>query len=111
MTFKTVPSRFLSPYQSVGGGFAAVGVDQIATTGDTEVVAGALRNASPDPSATGYHGDLIAEAHQYARLCVELARGETFDVVHAHDWLTFPAGMAVATVTINDAVAFRLSGG
>jgi len=29
----------------------------------------------------------------------DLSRGESFDVVHAHDWLTFPAGMAVAAAT------------
>jgi len=54
------------------------------------------------PNAGGgldYHGDLFAEAHRYAALCVDLAEGEDFDVVHAHDWLTFPAGVAVAAAT------------
>lgn len=39
---------------------------------------------------------LFAQAMQYTRLCVEAARGCEFDVIHAHDWLTFPAAMAVA---------------
>ncbi|MDY6914516.1 MAG: glycosyltransferase [Planctomycetota bacterium] len=43
-----------------------------------------------------YTGDLMAEVHRYARLAVELAQSEQFDVVHAHDWMTFPAGFAVA---------------
>lgn len=46
-----------------------------------------------------YEGDMIANAERYARLCVALSKGEQFDVIHAHDWMTFPAGIALATVT------------
>ncbi len=45
-----------------------------------------------------YSGDLFAEVQRYAALAAEIARGETFDVVHAHDWMTFPAGLAVAGI-------------
>ena len=45
-----------------------------------------------------YAGDLFAEVQRYAALAAEIARGETFDVVHAHDWMTFPAGLAVAGI-------------
>ena len=48
-----------------------------------------------DPGAN-YSGDLFAEVQRYAALAAEIALHETFDVVHAHDWMTFPAGMAVA---------------
>ncbi|MCC7147528.1 MAG: glycosyltransferase [Phycisphaeraceae bacterium] len=48
---------------------------------------------------TQYTGDLFQGARRYARLCVDLASDEDFDVIHAHDWLTFPAGMAVAAAT------------
>jgi glycosyltransferase involved in cell wall biosynthesis len=47
----------------------------------------------------GYEGDLMDKVHRYSRLAVELARREDFDVVHAHDWMTYPAGQAVAAVT------------
>jgi glycosyltransferase involved in cell wall biosynthesis len=47
----------------------------------------------------GYRGDLYAESERYARLVVALLRGEKFDVIHAHDWLTFPAGQALARVS------------
>jgi glycosyltransferase involved in cell wall biosynthesis len=43
-----------------------------------------------------YAGDLFAEIQRYAALAGEIARNESFDVVHAHDWMTFPAGLAVA---------------
>ena len=45
--------------------------------------------------------DLPAEADKYARKAIDLAvtyrtQGRRFDVVHAHDWMTFPAAQAVA---------------
>jgi len=43
-----------------------------------------------------YGGDLFSEIHRYATLAAEIARNESFDIVHAHDWMTFPAGLAVA---------------
>nr|MCU0688184.1 glycosyltransferase [Phycisphaerales bacterium] len=64
--------------------------------------------AAPDLHAPGigktgagamYRGDLFAEAERYARLVVTLTRGEKFDVIHAHDWLTYPAGIALARVS------------
>ncbi|HPD48000.1 MAG TPA: glycosyltransferase family 4 protein [Anaerohalosphaeraceae bacterium] len=46
-----------------------------------------------------YSGDMFAEVHRYANAAVKLAMEEDFDVVHAHDWMTYPAGIAVAAVT------------
>ncbi len=31
---------------------------------------------------------------EYARLVLRLCRDKDFDVIHAHDWMTYPAGMA-----------------
>lgn len=46
-----------------------------------------------------YAGDLMTEVHRYARLAVDIARGEEFDLIHAHDWMTYPAGLAIAAFT------------
>ncbi|HUS93528.1 MAG TPA: glycosyltransferase family 4 protein [Phycisphaerae bacterium] len=46
-----------------------------------------------------YEGDLLAQVRRYAELATEVAEGEEFDVVHAHDWMTYPAGLAVARQT------------
>ncbi len=46
-----------------------------------------------------YGGDMFAEVERFALIAVALARGEHFDVIHAHDWMTYPAGMAVAAAT------------
>ncbi|MBL7153778.1 MAG: glycosyltransferase family 4 protein [Phycisphaerae bacterium] len=50
-------------------------------------------------TATDYGSDMYNEVHRYAALSVELAKHEKFDIVHAHDWMTYPAGIAVATIT------------
>ncbi|MCF6286402.1 MAG: glycosyltransferase family 4 protein, partial [Candidatus Hydrogenedentes bacterium] len=47
----------------------------------------------------GYSGDLFADADRYARLACALSMHEKFDVIHAHDWLTYPAGMAVRALS------------
>jgi len=46
-----------------------------------------------------YAGDLYREVYRYAALAMELARAEDFDVIHAHDWMTYPAAVGVATMT------------
>ena len=46
-----------------------------------------------------YADDLFAETERYARLALGIARQETFDVVHAHDWMTFEAAMAVSAAS------------
>lgn len=47
-----------------------------------------------------YGGDLFYEVERYAGLACEIAASEgDFDLVHAHDWMTYPAGIAVADMT------------
>jgi glycogen synthase len=47
-----------------------------------------------------YAGDLFTEVERYAALACEIAAGEDeFDLVHAHDWMTYQAGIAVADMT------------
>jgi glycosyltransferase involved in cell wall biosynthesis len=51
------------------------------------------------PAHEHYAGDMYSEIHRYAASAVRLAVREDFDVIHAHDWMTYPAGIAVASVT------------
>ena len=46
-----------------------------------------------------YGGDMYTEIHRYAASAVRLAIEEDFDVIHAHDWMTYPAGIAVAAIS------------
>lgn len=55
--------------------------------------------AAKSNNAADYGGDLIGQALAYAHFCVDVAKHVEFDVIHAHDWLTFPAGLAVARIS------------
>jgi glycosyltransferase involved in cell wall biosynthesis len=66
-------------------------------TGESHRSLSVLRDANA--SGQTYQGDLMTESRRYADLCMDLAADETFDVIHAHDWMTFPAGLAVAGMT------------
>jgi glycosyltransferase involved in cell wall biosynthesis len=46
-----------------------------------------------------YNGDMYSEVQRYADLAMRLAANEQFDVIHAHDWMTYPAGVAVARMS------------
>lgn len=48
---------------------------------------------------TDYSSNLYTEVHRYAAVAAELARNEQFDIVHAHDWMTYPAGITVAAMS------------
>lgn len=47
----------------------------------------------------GYGGDLFGDAERFAGLAAALGAHERFDVIHAHDWLTYPAGLALRALT------------
>ena len=53
----------------------------------------------------GYHGDLFQEVERFAANVVLLMRGRSFDVIHAHDWITFPAAVAISRATGKPMVA------
>lgn len=42
----------------------------------------------------GYGPQLIEEVFRYAQVASEIAITEEFDVIHAHDWMTYPAAIA-----------------
>src|SRR3989344_2009320 len=46
-----------------------------------------------------YGNDLISEVLRYAAVARTLARDESFDIIYAHDWLSFPAGLALKQVS------------
>jgi glycogen(starch) synthase len=47
----------------------------------------------------GYGAGLFQEIANYAAVATELANTHDFDVIHSHDWLTYPAGMAAKEVS------------
>lgn len=46
-----------------------------------------------------YGHDLMQEVSRYALIASTVAANNSFDVIHAHDWLTYPAGIAAKNVS------------
>ncbi len=46
-----------------------------------------------------YGPDLLGEVARYAIAVARIAEEREFDVIHAHDWMTYPAGLLAAEVT------------
>jgi glycogen synthase len=46
-----------------------------------------------------YGHDLMEEVSRYALVGSSIAANQTFDIIHAHDWLTYPAGIAAKYVS------------
>lgn len=86
----TILPEWLGPGQPPGGSHPA--------PQDLHHAAMAI-GAGQSMAGHGYGSDLVGDSERYARLVVALARGEQFDVIHAHDWLTYPAGLAIARVS------------
>jgi len=109
VVFKGVQASFSSPYPMFNTadesmrGAAAADPSMMGASGGPE----GFEAAAPLPIPVGlankggghYSGDLVGDADRYARLVVALAQHERFDVVHAHDWLTYPAGIAISNVS------------
>jgi glycosyltransferase involved in cell wall biosynthesis len=49
--------------------------------------------------AGGYPGNLQQEINNFSIIAGVVARSEEFDIIHAHDWLTFPAGIHAKQVS------------
>jgi glycogen synthase len=49
--------------------------------------------------AGGYGKSLLEEVSRYALVASALAASKDFDMIHAHDWLTYPAGIAAKYVS------------
>ncbi len=64
---------------------------------DLKEVIGSIGAMKAD--ASHYGTDLMGDAERYAKVVAALALRTQFDVIHAHDWLTYPAGLAVKALT------------
>jgi glycogen synthase len=88
----------------IGAGACVPGLDVVGIAARLHSYAAGARPAIrvpgevPPPAAQPLYGpDLLAEVERFAARAVEvvLARGATPDLIHAHDWTTFPAGLAL----------------
>ena len=49
--------------------------------------------------AGGYPGNLHEEINNFSIIAGVVARQQEFDIIHAHDWLTYPAGVHAKMVS------------
>ena len=49
--------------------------------------------------AGGYPGNLHDEINNFSIIAGVVARQQEFDIIHAHDWLTYPAGVHAKMVS------------
>lgn len=90
--FRAVPSvltPYATPAQRALGGRERTRRD----------VAGVVEAGSAASGHAHYGADLYAEVRRYAERVLRIAADEEFDLIHAHDWMTFPAGVALAAST------------
>ena len=117
VTFRTVNANISNPYQTPAGykkeepqvieertvTRKVIAVEpQIHPQYESQPKAATGAPETPPPAqpagSSPYAGDMFQEIQRYAALASEVARQESFEVVHAHDWMTFPAGLAVAGI-------------
>jgi glycosyltransferase involved in cell wall biosynthesis len=51
------------------------------------------------PFSGKYGSNLFEEIYNYSLVAAQIAQTHKFDVIHAHDWLTYPAGIAAKKVS------------
>lgn len=100
VTFRTVNAA-LNPYQTATEYQEVAEAKRASRELSQAAQPAPSKSTPPNPTSntgtsTNYGGDMFSEIQRYAALATEIARNEDFDVVHAHDWMTFPAGLAVA---------------
>jgi len=57
------------------------------------------RAMSSDNTNSLYGSNLLEEVYRFAAETLLIAEEENFDIVHAHDWTTFPAAIAIKEMT------------
>ena len=50
-------------------------------------------------NAENYCGDLVQEVYRYAQVAKEIALDVEHDIIHTHDWMTFPSGTEAQKVS------------
>jgi len=104
VTFRTVNAALTSPYNTPAdykkeSADSSKSYDTTEISAEADATRAAVGRLPPaNPASSPYGGDMFAEIQRYALLASEIARHESFDVVHAHDWMTFPAGLSVAAL-------------
>lgn len=92
-----VVAAALTPYTT---GEAGQGIESWNWTFSREVTEVTRAGSDMRYEFTGKYGpSLMDEVYRYAEVCALIARQQVFDVIHAHDWLTYLAGINARKVS------------
>lgn len=89
----------LAPYESGDGG---AGSDMVIETKDGKVTLARTHQTDLEifhSQEDLYAGDLARKVIEFSKIAAKLALNHDFDVVHAHDWMTFLAGVEIKKAT------------
>lgn len=67
-----------------------------------------MRATDSTPAYTlkgGYGKNLMEEVYRFSQMAATIAMKENFDVIHVHDWMTYPAGILARQLTGKPLVA------
>lgn len=89
---------FVVPRAVQGSGYDSANVIGALDTIQASEIAkyGMVASLQPYASSYGanlYGGDILRETVCFGEATMQIGQGESFDIVHAHDWTTFPAGV------------------
>lgn len=96
------PSFFDQGHAGSDGGFAGAPHDG-SSCGTGDGTGGGYEQ--PYTLKGGYGPDLMTEVYRFGEAAGAIALREQFDVIHVHDWMTYPAGMAAKRLTGKPLVA------
>ncbi|MBN2374955.1 MAG: glycosyltransferase family 4 protein [Sedimentisphaerales bacterium] len=96
VTFRTIASG-ISPYQRPGEYEEMLRRIREQTQAISTLPA--MESIGMGQGGDHYGSNLFDEVQRYARLAALVAQQEEFDIVHAHDWMTYPAGITVSALT------------
>jgi glycosyltransferase involved in cell wall biosynthesis len=101
--FVGVPAGFSNPYQREPGPHIVgrTTEQQISGTPPTPGSPGTApvkKWTAPVP-LHDYGDDIMVPVEQYAEFCLKAVANRPFDIIHAHDWMTYAAGLQLARVT------------
>ena len=91
--FRTIASP-LKPYANPG-----TYKRQLVSSKSRHTKTGSNVNPVQSNDIDNYSSDMHSEVFRYADKAAEIAATEEFDIIHAHDWMTWPAGVAVAQMS------------
>ena len=87
---------FLDPYED---GTADLTANETATHGDAVFSETTVQQLAAFQVGDLYGPDLGSKVVEFSKVAAKLAMLEPFDIIHAHDWMTFLAGVEVKKAT------------